>query len=178
MTTERSTKKQRELLLFVDAFIKEHGYGPSYREIMNGLGYRSVSTVAVHIDGLIAKGYVRKRDNSARSLEVVSSRYGSGDTTASGAMTPGPGESGDASDDRSGVLAHFEDEKTSGIRPGTMAQGRWLRGAVEDRFVRYNQTHDAKLLDEVYVLIGALKILGFDEAYRDMRAELGRTKQA
>jgi len=64
---ERSTRRQKELLDFVDAFIKEHGYGPSYREIMSGLGYKSVSTVAIHIDGLIAKGYVRKRDNSARS---------------------------------------------------------------------------------------------------------------
>lgn len=65
--TERSTKRQRELLNWVDEFIKEHGYGPSYREVMSGLGYKSVSTVAVHIDGLIEKGYLRKRDNSARS---------------------------------------------------------------------------------------------------------------
>ena len=64
---QRPTKKQRELLSFIDGFIKGYGYGPSYREIMNGLGYQSVSTVAVHIDGLIARGYLRKRDNSARS---------------------------------------------------------------------------------------------------------------
>ncbi len=48
--TERSTKKQKELLAYVDNFIKEHGYGPSYREVMSGMGYKSVSTVAVHID--------------------------------------------------------------------------------------------------------------------------------
>lgn len=67
----RTTKKQRELLAFIDAFIKGNNYGPSYREIMRALGYKSVSTVAVHIDGLIAKGHLRKRDNSARSIEVV-----------------------------------------------------------------------------------------------------------
>lgn len=67
----RSTKKQRELLAFIDAFIKGNNYGPSYREIMRALGYKSVSTVAVHVDGLITKGYLRKRDNSARSIEVV-----------------------------------------------------------------------------------------------------------
>lgn len=38
---------------------------------MRALGYKSVSTVATHIDGLIAAGYLRKRDNSARSIEVV-----------------------------------------------------------------------------------------------------------
>ena len=69
--SERSTKRQKELLDYVDTFIQEHGYGPSYREVMNAIGYKSVSTVAIHIDGLIAKGFLRKSDNSARSLEVV-----------------------------------------------------------------------------------------------------------
>lgn len=67
----RSSKKQRELLLFIDGFIKGNGYGPSYREVMRALGYKSVSTVAVHINGLIEKGYLRKKDHSARSIEVV-----------------------------------------------------------------------------------------------------------
>jgi SOS-response transcriptional repressor LexA len=67
----RTTKKQRELLAFIDAFIKGNNYAPSYREIMRAVGYKSVSTVAIHIDGLIAKGYLRKLDNSARSIEVV-----------------------------------------------------------------------------------------------------------
>ena len=70
--TTRTSKKQRELLAFIDGFIKSNDYGPSYREIMRALGYKSVSTVAVHIDGLIAKGYLRKKDNSARSIEIVS----------------------------------------------------------------------------------------------------------
>lgn len=74
MSDARASKKQQELLTFVDGFIKGNGYGPSYREIMRALGYKSVSTVAIHIDGLIAKGYLRRRDNSARSLEVVTLR--------------------------------------------------------------------------------------------------------
>ena len=65
------TKKQYELLLFIDNFIKDNGYGPSYREIMRALTYKSGSTVAVHIDNLISRGHLRKRDNSARSLEVI-----------------------------------------------------------------------------------------------------------
>ncbi len=68
---ERSSKKQRELLLFIDGFIKGNGYGPSYREVMRALGYKSVSTVAIHVNGLIEKGYLRKKDHSARSIEVV-----------------------------------------------------------------------------------------------------------
>ena len=76
------TKKQYELLLFIDNFIKDNGYGPSYREIMRALNYKSVSTVAVHIDNLISRGHLRKRDNSARSLEVI-------DVVAAPKITPG-----------------------------------------------------------------------------------------
>lgn len=141
--TERSTKKQKELLQFVDAFIQEHGYGPSYREVMNGLGYKSVSTVAIHIDGLIAKGYLRKQDNSARSLEVVSSDFKAGGGPA---------------------------KQTA----GSAAKEKWLVEAVDARFSQYSQSPSAGLLDELYVLIGALKVLGFDGAYEATRAKLAQ----
>ena len=139
--SDRSTKRQKELLEYVDKFIKEHGYGPSYREIMRALGYKSVSTVAIHIDGLIAKGYVRKTSHSARSLEVITSRYGTGDIPVS--------------------------------KPSA-AKEKWLVEAVEARFGQYDQNKDAGVLDELYVLIGALKVLGFDGAYEAMRAKLAR----
>lgn len=73
---DRPSKKQYELLQFIEGFIKGNGYGPSYREVMRALGYKSVSTVAIHIDGLIARGLLRKRDRSARSLEVVGNDSG------------------------------------------------------------------------------------------------------
>jgi hypothetical protein len=38
---------------------------------MRALDYKSVSTVAVHVDGLIKRGLLYKKDHSARSLEVV-----------------------------------------------------------------------------------------------------------
>jgi repressor LexA len=65
------SKKQRELLNFIETFITEHGYSPSYREIMSGQGYNSVATVALHVNNLIKRGQLRKRDHSARSLELV-----------------------------------------------------------------------------------------------------------
>src|SRR5579872_7443025 len=69
----RPTKKQKELLEFIEQFIAEKGYSPSYREIMSGLNYTSVATVALHVNNLIKRGLLTKRDNSARSLEVVNS---------------------------------------------------------------------------------------------------------
>jgi len=77
MTSElenRPSKKQRELLSFIEGFIAGHGYGPSYREVMRALNYKSVSTVAIHINALVTKGHLRRRDRSARSLEVVGSQ--------------------------------------------------------------------------------------------------------
>ncbi|TWP08516.1 hypothetical protein EUA76_01295 [TM7 phylum sp. oral taxon 350] len=71
MKRENTTKKQRELLNYLTEFIEVNNYAPSYREVMKALNYKSVSTVANHIDSLITKGYLSKRDNSARSLEIV-----------------------------------------------------------------------------------------------------------
>jgi len=136
--TERASKRQKELLNFVDGFIQDHGYGPSYREIMRALGYKSVSTVAIHLDGLIAKGYVRKRDNSARSLEVIRTVIPSG----------------------------------VGQKAPTASQEKWLLTAVTNRFDALDKAADSKTLDEIYVLIGALKILGLEEAHVAMKARL------
>src|SRR6476659_4093509 len=80
-TSIRPTKKQSELLSFIEQFIGEHGYSPSYREIMNGLNYTSVATVALHVNNLIKRGHLRKRDFSARSLEVVASSADASVTT-------------------------------------------------------------------------------------------------
>lgn len=140
---ERSTKKQRELLAFIDTFIQGNGYGPSYREVMRSLGYKSVSTVAVHVNGLITKGYLRKRDKSARSLEVVTT--------------------------------HFDDVSTH--KGPTPAQEKWLINEVTSRFETLEKGPDEKILDELYVLIGSLKVLGLQDAHLAMRARLGTLKK-
>jgi hypothetical protein len=81
------TKKQRELLGFIEAFIAEKGYSPSYREIMSGLNYTSVATVSLHVSNLIKRGQLRKRDHSARSLELVTAAEATKIT--SNQVTPG-----------------------------------------------------------------------------------------
>lgn len=88
MSNIRPTKKQYELLGFIEHFIAEHGYSPSYREIMNGLQYTSVATVALHVNNLIKRGHLRKRDHSARSLEVLTSADGSARAVAASDVEP------------------------------------------------------------------------------------------
>ena len=74
MPREKATKKQQALLQFITDFLSEHDYAPSYREIMAELGYKSVSTVAVHVDALITKGYLTKHDKSARSVRIADAK--------------------------------------------------------------------------------------------------------
>lgn len=65
------TKKQKLLLDYIKKFSADNEYPPSFREIMEGLKYSSVATVAQHIDNLVAKGYLYKKDNEARSIQLV-----------------------------------------------------------------------------------------------------------
>lgn len=64
------TKKQKILLDFIDGFIKGNGYSPTLREVMRALGYKSVSTVAKHVDNLVVAGMLDKRDGEIRSLAL------------------------------------------------------------------------------------------------------------
>ena len=66
----RPTMKQYHMMNYIAEFVGMHGYGPSYREIMMGCGYSSVATVAEHVNNLIARGHLRKRDRSARLLST------------------------------------------------------------------------------------------------------------
>ncbi len=68
------TKKQKIMLDFIDGFIKGNGYSPTLREIMRALGYKSVSTVAKHIDNLVAAGFLEKQDGEVRSLTLSSEK--------------------------------------------------------------------------------------------------------
>lgn len=143
----RPSKKQRELLTFIDGFIAAHGYGPSYREIMRALSYKSVSTVAVHVDNLIKKGHLIKRDKSARSLEVV--RESSSKASASPAA-----------------------------KPITKTQEKWLIDAVSAKFTEVEEAakHESEL-DGLYVLVGALHVLGLPDAARSYQGRLKQIKQ-
>lgn len=135
---KRPSKKQKELLSFIDGFIAGHGYGPSYREVMRALDYKSVSTVAIHINALIAKGHLRKRDKSARSLEVV--------------LQP-----------------------ELGAKPAgkiSAAQEKWLVAQVTAKFDDYAAAPSTKARDDLFVLVGALHVLGLEEAASSFKAKL------
>ena len=140
----RPTKKQRELLTFLEQFIGEHGYSPSYREIMTGCQYNSVATVALHVNSLIKRGHVRKRDYSARSLEVVHAAVPSKITS-------------------------------NQVKP---SDEKWLVEKIEHFFTVAESSNpiEPARLDELYVLIGSLKVLGIDGAVQSFLPRLTAIK--
>jgi repressor LexA len=140
----RPTKKQRELLTYIQGFIDEHGYSPSYREIMNGCSYNSVATVALHVNNLIKRGHLAKRDHSARSLEVVDKP---------------------------------EDTK---VRTNQIseAEEKWLVKKVEQLFDEAeNSAPSTQQVDNLYVMVGALKVLGVDGAVQSFIPRLSELKK-
>ena len=65
------TAKQRELLLFIDARLKESGISPSFDEMREALDLKSKSGVHRLISALEERGFIRRLPNRARALEVV-----------------------------------------------------------------------------------------------------------
>ena len=144
-TVVRPTKKQKELLNYIAAFIAEHGYSPSYREIMRALNYTSVATVALHVGNLIKRGHLQKRDRSARSLEVVS------------------------------AVDIDREISTNAI---TASEEKWLVKKIEHYFEQQEAeaAPDQTKIDELYVLIGSLKVLGLEGAAQSFLPRLSALK--
>jgi repressor LexA len=65
------TRRQKEILDYVQAFIQDQGYAPSFEEIAEAFGYSSLATVHEHLSNLERKGYIRKSYNESRSIEMV-----------------------------------------------------------------------------------------------------------
>jgi repressor LexA len=65
------TKKQFELLQFIDRRLKESGVSPSFDEMKDALGLRSKSGIHRLITGLEERGFIRRLPHRARALQVL-----------------------------------------------------------------------------------------------------------
>jgi len=66
------TNRQRQFLDFIESFIDKKGYPPSIREIQGAFLLKSTKGVKDHIDRLVEKGYLQRKDGSARALTMSS----------------------------------------------------------------------------------------------------------
>jgi repressor LexA len=64
------TKKQRDLLLFIDDYIRKTGLSPSFEEMKQGLELKSKSGIHRLINALVERGFLVRLPNKARALEV------------------------------------------------------------------------------------------------------------
>jgi repressor LexA len=65
------TKRQREILDYLQDFIQQHGYAPSLEEIGRRFGLSSLATVHKHLTNLQEKGFIKRAWNRSRSVEMI-----------------------------------------------------------------------------------------------------------
>src|SRR5205809_3906236 len=70
------TKRQREILDYLNEFISQHGYAPSLEEIGKKFRLSSLATVHKHLTNLQDKGFIKRAWNRSRSVEMVPTRTG------------------------------------------------------------------------------------------------------
>ena len=65
------TRKQHELLVYINAKLNESGVSPSFEEMKDALDLKSKSGVHRLISALEERGFIRRLPNRARALEVL-----------------------------------------------------------------------------------------------------------
>jgi repressor LexA len=68
------TERQRAILDYLRAFVDEHGYPPTVREIGEAVGLRSPSTVHAHLAQLERAGLLRRDPTKPRAIELTDRR--------------------------------------------------------------------------------------------------------
>lgn len=63
--------RQQQVLDFISAFLEEHGYPPTIRDIQRGCRISSTSVVDYNLNALRTKGYLRRHSDVSRGIELV-----------------------------------------------------------------------------------------------------------
>ncbi len=65
------TKRQKQLIDYLNEYIGEHGYAPTLAEVGQYFGLSSLATVHKHLHNLEQKGLIKRQRNHSRALEVA-----------------------------------------------------------------------------------------------------------
>ena len=68
---ELAEYRQSDIHEFIGNFIAAHGFSPSFREIMEGCGFNSTSSVAHHLSKMRDMGKIDYQDRIARSVRIT-----------------------------------------------------------------------------------------------------------
>ena len=69
---EKLKAKEQKVYDYIVHSVRENGFAPSVRDIMNDLGYKSTSTVHMYLNRLDTLGYIRKEDGKSRAISIAS----------------------------------------------------------------------------------------------------------
>lgn len=71
MPSYKVTKKQKDILFAINAYVEEHGYAPSIRDIGKMVNLTSSSTVQGYLERLKEKGYITWLPGQPRTLRII-----------------------------------------------------------------------------------------------------------
>lgn len=73
---QQLTKRQSEILEFIQEYLGDHGYPPTVRDIGAAVGLTSSSTVHAHLANLEKAGMIRRDPTKPRALEILGEKAG------------------------------------------------------------------------------------------------------
>ncbi len=86
----RLTPAQERVYRFVQDYLQQHGYSPSYEEIRKSLGFRSLNSVSKHLKQLEKRGYLESPwGNQKRALDLLPLRTGAASIPFLGVVAAG-----------------------------------------------------------------------------------------
>src|SRR5271170_4313173 len=65
------TRRQKQMVDFLEHYIEEHGYAPTLAEVGQYFGLSSLATVHKHLKNLEGKGFIHRTHNHSRALEIT-----------------------------------------------------------------------------------------------------------
>ncbi len=65
------TRRQKQILAYLEAYIGDNGFAPSFEEIAARFRFRSLATVHEHLTNLEHKGYINRAHNESRAIELI-----------------------------------------------------------------------------------------------------------
>jgi repressor LexA len=71
VTMKGLTRRQQDVLAYIEDYVRSRGYPPSVREIASHFSLVSASGVHKHIKALVKKNFLAKQDFTSRSIRVI-----------------------------------------------------------------------------------------------------------
>lgn len=68
---KKSEQKINEILSYLEDFIFEHGYSPSYREISKAVNLKSTNSVKEYLDILEQQNQIKRQPTKNRTIEII-----------------------------------------------------------------------------------------------------------